>query len=262
MFALTGERCVGGKGPLAGRNYDWATADLRWCELRRIIAPQEPCRIGYSHHWAGCTDVLSEQGLYIAIASLPRQPVCAPGVQWHIIVDMIVRECTTVPEAVEACARVRHLRPMSSLLVGAVGKPAVVEATPQEVRVRWPQNGVVVAANAHQGGKTLRQWPPEGELQGHSVAEASEYRGDALERARARIRRVWDLLGTGHEPVGEAQAAEVLRDHRAPLCTGEHDHPDGGRWATIWSGTCRPAAGAFRIAPGLPCRHAYQDFRL
>jgi len=260
MFAVAEPHRDAGRGPIVGRNYDWAVADLRWCELQRCLPADGLRRIGYTHNWAGCADVLNEAGLYVAIASLPPEPVLAPGVQWSILVETISETCAGVDEAVCACARVRHLRPMSYLLADARGEVAVVEATPREVRVRWPEGGIVVAANVPQGGEVVAQSPP-GEGQG-VLAAAAEYSPDSVARAERRVEVASGMLREAAPAVSEETVRRVLTDHTAPVCTGDHGQPDGGTWATIWSGVCMPAEGDFCIAPGLPCRFDYRCFRI
>jgi len=264
MFAVSGP-AGGAREPIVGRNYDWATADLKWCRLERYVTA--PRRIGYSHHWAGCADLLSEAGLYVAIASLPPEPVRAPGVQWNIVTEMVSETCSTVAEAAEACARVRHLRPMSYLLADAHGDVGLVEATPREVRFREgaPLGGVckvVIAANAPQGGDLVRAWDDGAAARSEELPP--HYRGGAAERAEQRIARVQQCLEAlpQQERPGADDIAAILKDHHAPICAGDHADPDGAPWSTIWSGLCEPSRGTFRIAPGLPCRHAYQEFRI
>lgn len=256
MFAVTPACRDAGEGPIVGRNYDWAVEDLKWCELHRYHPTEGLRRIGYTHHWAGCADVLNESGLYVAIASLPapREPAQAPGVQWSILVDMVSECCSTVEEAVRVCAGVRHLRPMSYLFADASGGVALVEATPWEVRLRRPQNGCVVAANVALGGRVLAT---HGDEPAHTDPEEE---GPAVPRAQRRVRRTAELLQEGMPAVSEECVRRILTDHDAPICTGDHRDADGAPWATIWSGVCLPAEGQFRIAPGLPCRYDYQDF--
>jgi hypothetical protein len=265
MFGIEPPRGDGARGPLVGRNYDWALADLRWCRLERCELPGGPRRIGYTHHWAGCPDALNEHGLYVAIASLPAEPVRSAGVQWSILVDALTEGCGTVEDAIAVCARARHLRPMSYMLADAGGAVAIVEATPAMVFVRRPERGVVLAANAPLGGERVAEHtaadydlplgPPED-------APAMERRQRTLERSARRIARAAEMLqGAGRAVTREAIRA-VLSDHEAPICTGDHVAPGGGRWGTIWSGICEPAEGEFLIAPGQPCRFDYQSFRL
>ena len=265
MFGVSPQMREWGKGPITGRNYDWAVEDLRWCELHRYVSTGARDRIGYTHHWAGCADVLNESGLYVGIASLPPEPVRCAGVQWNIVVDLMSESCENTQDAVSACAAVRHLRPMSYLLADAQGDVAVVEATAELVRVRLPSEGFVTAANARQGGVALRDWSAEQTglaLPEPAEVTANSYQGDASCRAGRRIARAQRLLKDGCPTISESAVKAVLTDHEAPICTGDHSHPDGAPWGTIWSGMCLPAERELRIAPGLPCRHAFQTFTL
>ncbi len=260
MFAVEPPGHSAGAGPMVGRNFDWTPTDLRWCELQRYDPADGLRRIAYTNHWAGCPDVLNERGLYLAIASLPdgARVTPVPGVQWSILVDAVTETCATVAEAVAVCRRVAHLRSIAYLLADASGAAAVVEGKPSGVHVRRAEDGVVTSANVALG--TI----PQADLgaEGEAVPSELDRQGDAARRGVRRLRRTLAMLCDGSGAVTEGCARRVLSDHRAPICTGDHDEPDGGRWATIWSGICLPAQGAFRIAPGLPCRHAYQTFTL
>ena len=265
MLAVDGQHVEGVTGPLAGRNYDWAVEDLRWCELHWYLPPGGQRSVGYTHHWAGCTDLLNESGLYVAIASLPPAPVRAAGVQWNILIDAGTERCSTIGDAAALLGSVRHLRPMSYLLADASGQVGVVEATPDAVVLRRPKEGLVTAANAPQGGNAIKDWSVD--RQGFSLSEPirtvpQNYEGRAVQRARKRISRAEELLRRASGRVSVAAVQQVLSDHAAPICTGDHNHPDGAPWGTIWSGLCTAASREFWIAPGLPCRHPYQRFVL
>ncbi|MFW5923225.1 MAG: C45 family autoproteolytic acyltransferase/hydrolase [Planctomycetota bacterium] len=245
-----------GRGTLVGRNYDWAAVDRKWCRVRRVFPALEPDRIGYTHHWAGLADVLTEEGLYIAIASLPPEPVASPGVQWHVVVDMLAGSCSHVDDAIEKCAEVRHLRPMSYLLADE-DTVAVVEATPSEIRVRRGSAGPVVVANVPLGGQLLNNWRESGRQTYHPHPQ--NYSDGAIRRAKRRISYARSMLdrSTEHSPL---DFMRLLRDHTVPLCTGNHTRTDSESWSTIWSGLCEPSPRTFRIAPGPPCLYPYLDF--
>jgi hypothetical protein len=263
MFAVMPEGRDRGRGPLIGRNYDWAAADLRWCELQRYLPDRGLRRIGYTHHWAGCPDVLNEHGLYVAIASLPPESVVRPGVQWSILVEAVSEQCATVRDAVGLLSGVTHLRPMSYLLADASGDAAVVEATPRCVCLRQPEGGLVLAANAPLGGEPLPPPEPAGAaLEQPLGPEPPSDAGRARARSERRVERARRMLLDAWPRVSEDTVRAVLRDHEAPICTGDHAREDGAPWATIWSGICEPAAGRFLIAPGLPCRQEYQEFSM
>jgi hypothetical protein len=265
MFAVQPECTRDGAGPIVGRNYDWAVEDLKWCELHRYLPERGARRIAYTHHWAGCPDVLNEHGLYVAIASLPAQPVRRPGVQWSILVEAVSETCARVDEAVRMCAGVRHLRSMSYLLADAAGNVVVVEATPDEVRLRSASEGYVVAANASLGG--VRVGPPDAGPSDYAMSEpvgavqAGE-RAGGTGTSQEQGATVSAMLAASMPEVSEEVVRRILQEHTTPICRGDHRDPDGAPWATIWSATCRPAEGTFAVAPGLPCRHRYQSFRV
>ena len=263
MLAADASR-VAHNGSLVGRNYDWDVADLRWCELHRYDTPHGKRRIGYTHHWAGCADILNDAGLYAAIASLPPVPTQAPGMQWNIALDMVSEKCSTVDQAAERLSAVRHLRPMSYLLADASGRVAVAECTPQTTHVRVHEDGVVIAANTPQGGRRTADWrteEPDVTLPEPTGQKPEDFGSGAEEKSRRRIERTRELL-SGIDGVDVERVKRILRDHVAPICRGNHDSADGAPFGTIWSGICRPDAREFSIAPGLPCRTEYQQFRL
>jgi len=258
MFGLPSDLTPPGAGAIAGHNYDWATADLKWCELHRYRSPHARDRLAYTHHWAGDADVLNEAGLFIAISSLPPAPVQTPGMQWNLTVDMVSELCDTVDEAAEKLASVRHLRPMSYLLADASGDATVVEALPGEVNIREAGAGPVAAANVRRFGRALRDGtntPPRGVLEQPINPGADSHDPDSERRSRRRVRRVLELLDEG--PMDPEAAGRALADHQAPVCR----HHDPG-WGTIWSAICLPARRRLRIAPGPPCRTGYRTFDL
>jgi hypothetical protein len=245
-------------GVLVGRNYDWLASDWRWCEFQTCLPGEGLRRIGYTHHWAGCPDALNEEGLYLAIASLPAAPVTRPGVQWSVLTEMISATCASVEAAVEACCSVNHLRPMSYLFADASGDAAVVEATPRAATVRHTDGALLLVTNVAQGGEVRTAWPDA------SLAAVGPVRDQApagsATRARRRLARARDMLEPTLPAATTDDVMRMLRDHEAPICVGDHGNATG--WATIWSGICRPAERDFRIAPGRPCDTDYQAFSL
>ena len=265
MAAVSESRRKTGSGPIAGRNYDWAVSDLRWCALHRLTPPDGPRRIGFTNHWAGCPDWLSERGLYAAMAALPAADVRCPGVQWNVLLDRIAETCSTADAAAGLCAGVRHLRSMSYLFADAGGGMCVVEAMPAHVRRRDAADGALVATNAPLGGRLLADraavpCPADAAL--HIELESPQRRLAIVERAMRRQRRAEALLREAAEDISRRTMTALLRDHEAPICVCADSDPGGHRWGTIWSGICDPAEGAFLIAPGAPCRHAFQRFTL
>ena len=221
-----------------GRNYDWAYSDLPYCEARAVSLTGARPFVSYTHHWVGHPDCLNASGLFVAISSLPAEEAPKPGVQWNLFVDSIAMTCDTVGQAVALLTAYPHLRAITYLLADATSA-AAVEATPSGVRVRQPENGVVVATNHKFGAND------ESDRTRHSVA---------------RFNRATERLTKQQELAGDQDIVGVLRD---PVCTirdgkrllHELDHVPLAAlkdWGTIWSTIARPADRYMEIAQGHP----------
>ena len=258
MVALPSDSTPPGTGAVVGHNYDWATADRKWCELHRYRNPDGRRRLAYTHHWAGEADVLNDAGLFVCISALPPAPVRAPGMQWNLAVDMVSECCETVEEAVEKLASVRHLRPMSYMLADAGGDAAIVEALPGEVRCRRADDAPIAAANVRRGGELLKDWTgplPPGSLDSQLSPGADLHDPESEEWSVRRVERVLELPDDGTADLSAVESA--LSDHESPVC--RHRNP---RWGTIWSAVCLPHVRTLHIAAGAPCRTPYRRFAL
>lgn len=224
---------------MVGRNYDWISSDLKWCEVRRVHPKGGQPTLSYTHHWAGSTDVLNASGLCVTMASLPPRTPVRPGLQWNLVIGIMMDRCRDVREALAFIEGVSHIRSMSYLLVDASGDAAVVEATPEHVHVRRPERGYIVATN-------------------HEVADQDIETASA--RSLSRYGCVARMLESGLGCVGEDLVKDILRNHECHVCSGVHgDHGRDGEWGTIWSLICRPHALDLRIAPGHPCEVPYEQ---
>ena len=227
---------------IVGRNYDWIYSDLKWCELRYIRPDGANRTLSYTHHWAGSPDVLNEKGLCLTMASLPPREPQEPGLQWNIVVEIIMDTLGNVRDAIDFMQAVPHLRTMSYLLADSNGDAAVVEAIPGCVNVREPTNGYIIATNHRTG---------EDNKGGH--------------RSRLRYGRVDQMLRRIRGTLDVHSAKEILRDHTCYICSGTHgdvvDASDkrGHGWGTIWSLICKPQSRQLWVAPGHPCEAEYQE---
>ena len=223
---------------LVGRNYDWVNSDQKWCELRMIRQEGAFPVLGYSHHWAGLPDALNAEGLFVAIASLPKRPPELPGLQWNLVVDVLMATCRTVPEAEKLITSFHHLRAMTYLIADASGEAIAAEARPEGVTIRRSSDGLVLATN-------------------HEVTEVEA--SDRDKRSRRRYERAEAVLRAHAGWVDEGVAEEVLADHRGQICSGpHHDHVGRDSWGTLWSTICRPDLRTLKIAQGHPCEVDYE----
>ncbi|MDP6124349.1 MAG: C45 family autoproteolytic acyltransferase/hydrolase [Candidatus Latescibacteria bacterium] len=224
-----------------GRNYDWAYADMRWCQARAICPEGEPRRLGLSHHWAGSPDVITDRGVVVLIAALPAVNTVEPGVQWHILVDMVATRANSVVEAVDTLMAVPHLRAMHYLIADK-SSAAVVEGVPGGLAVRYPTDGIMVATNH------LRDTTSDN---ARSEASTMRYRGAT------------DMLEKRSGSIGEDEIRAVLCDHDHHICAGAHDGREGraelmGRSGTIWSAIFRPHLKQMQASFGHPCQNQFQ----
>jgi hypothetical protein len=193
-----------------------------------------------THHWVGGPDAMNDVGLFVAISSMGKpEPVSRPGLQWHLIVDIVTYTCATVAEALDVITAVPHLRPLSYLVADAEGAAAVVEATASERRVREPRDDRLIMTNHPAGGRL-----------DHEV----ECR---------RYQRVVELLAQSSGPLDIGHAKRMLADHQAPICRGDHarteeQRAEAGEDETLWSIIAVPQIAAFMVAPGLPCRTPHE----
>ena len=231
MFALAPESTADGR-LWVGRNFDWVLGDLEWCELRETRITGAPARLGYSNHWIGCPDVLTERGLLIALATLRPHPIERPGLQWNALIDLAAATCDTVDQAAHALMELPHIRAMHYLIADAQGRAAIVEGTPDGVCRHDLTDGFLLATN-----RPLSR--PD------DLAGCARYCG-----AEQR-------LAAAGRPAGPDEMKAVLRDHDSHICDGNHDADSPTSWATIWSFVSAPSERSMAIAPGRPCVHEY-----
>jgi len=240
-IAASAEAAAGGT-TLVACNYDWAYADLRWCEARLVAPAGEPRRIGYTHHWGGVCDVMNEEGLTVCIASLPPIKPTGPGLQWHIVVDLVVSRCRTASEAAHLICGVPHVRSLSYLIADAT-TARLVEASAARAAIVEPQAGILVATN-------------------HRLGE-EEDAGARGSFSVVRRRRALELLRPVVGRIGPEDLRRVLADHEGGICAGDHDDIRGrpsqhGRSGTIWSLLAAPAERTMQVAPGHPCTTPFE----
>lgn len=241
MFAVLPSNTRDGS-MLVGRNYDWIYSDRTWCEVRRIQPEGAYPTVSYTHHWAGSPDVLNGSGLCVTMASLPARKPTRPGLQWNLVIEIMLDTCRDIREATDFIVRVPHLRSMSYLLADASGDASAVEATPEHVHIRRPDRGYMIVTN-------------------HEVSGRDRARASA--RSVARYGCVERMLESRLGRLDDEFAKKILRNHECHVCSGVHrgcgtESAQDAEWGTIWSLICRPQALDLRIAPGHPCEVPYE----
>lgn len=234
---------------LVGVNYDWYYDSQEWRELREVVPEGAYRSLRVTHHWAGSPDGLNEKGLGIFLSVLPHRAPRGAGLAWHLVTDLVLDSCGDVEDAWDLVGSVPHLAAFNYLLADAHGQAIVAEALPEGVLRREPLVGFLLATN---------------HLPGREVAEASLSPAEARRQRKslARYARVAELLSLADRQVDQETMEEVLRDHQAPVCRGNHDPVPGDSsfdnvFGTIWSLMAKPVQRQMFVAWGHPCRTDY-----
>ncbi len=236
---------------LLGGNYDWFYSAREWREVR-VIRPQGAySHISVTHHWAGSPDALNERGVAVVLSVLPEREVKKPGLQWHMVIDILMETCSYLEEAHEFITSIPHLRAFNYLIADE-HQAIVAEATPDRVLIREPEGGFLVATN-HLPGKEF----PEEELT----------EPDRLRQRRSfnRYKRVHQMMAERPRGVDLEAVQAILRDHEAPICRGDHPSVEerggfDGVFGTIWSLICQPGRREILLAAGHPCNSEYERY--
>ena len=234
---------------IVGVNYDWYYYAREWREIREVKPQDALPSLRVTHHWAGSPDGINDVGLGVFLSVLPREEPLVPGLGWHLVTDIVLDKCHNVEEACELVTSAPHLGAFNYLITDAGGRAVVAEALPGGVTIREPEGGFLLASN-HLPGREV----PEDELSPQ----------DRRRLRRSLQRYAWSrrLLKSLEQPVDEAVIKNLLSDHEAPICRGNHDPMEGDTnfdnvFGTIWSLIARPANRSLQVAWGHPCRSDY-----
>lgn len=238
---------------LLGGNYDWFYSAREWREVRMLRPLGAYSHISVTHHWAGSPDAFNERGVAVLLSVLPEEAVKRPGLQWHLIIDILMETCSHLEEAREFITSVPHLRAFNYLIADE-HQTIVAEATPEGVSIREPEDGLLVATN-HLPGREF----PEDEL-----TDVDRLR---QRRSLTRYKRVHQMMGERPREVDLEGVKAILRDHEAPICRGDHPSVEerGGFdsvFGTIWSLICQPGKRELLLAAGHPCNSEYERYYL
>ncbi len=149
------------QGPLFGRNLDFYTrGDLEKYNLVVVCRPQGKhafASVGFAGLF-GCLSGMNDAGLALAVHevffSKDRAPMFNPkGTPYTLLFRRVLEECTTVEEAAAMLKSAERTTLFNLALCDRRGC-AVAEATPYNVVLRRPEDGICACAN-HFRSKTL-----------------------------------------------------------------------------------------------------------
>jgi predicted choloylglycine hydrolase len=227
----------GRDGVTVGRNFDF----FPWVKTRHLIHAEPEiyyATVGMNDgHLGGRHEGVNELGLFVALSAVPTGNAAPsrPGVIFHLVPRILLETCASAGEAMMLARDMPHLT-SHAYLVADPDEMFVVEAHPDLVRVREPENGCIAATNhfLHSDLQNLVQSP---------VQENSKQR-------QTKMLSSLSEAADGSDPWMAAK--DILIDHEAPLCS------HGESMATLWSMVADLTNKRLAYSLGAPCRNEYQ----
>jgi len=246
MFTLGSEKhnycsafAASSPNPILGRNYDFYYEYKRYAETCLTMPKNAYWSIRNSTVFVGGEDGLNEAGLAVAMST-----VCVrqfkPGINWFMAVRAILDKCSSVAEATKFLLNVKFSTGNNYLLVDASGDMAVVEASPQKVRLRRrPEQGFLIATN-------------------HFIHPEMMDVENVKERPPTSVKRykcIMEIISHNGGKVTIKLAKRILADHEGSVCS----HATAINFGTLWSMIASPRDRRVLIAPGNPCKTYYKE---
>jgi len=231
---------VSGSDVVFGRNYDFYYA-LGQQSRAYLTCPEGGLwNVGHSDIFTGREGGVNERGLAIAISAVEETSV-KPGMNFTLAVRFALDRCENVKEAADALTGMHHSTANNFLLADKGGNIAVVEASPERVRVRGPNDGddFIVCTNHFVHPEMLEM----------------ENREKRCWDSEVRYRAIYSMLKSRQGCIGVAEAQAILSDHSGYVCF--HDKQNG--LGTLWSVVATLKQQRVFRAEGHPCRNAYKE---
>jgi predicted choloylglycine hydrolase len=129
-----------GSDVIFGRNYDFYYSFKD--KIESYLTCPKDCywSLGQSDIFVGREDGINEKSLAIGMTAVEPK-VIKPGINFAIATRYVLDKCATVEEALKVLLGMHFLTANNYLLADKDSNMAVVEASPDKVRVRRPQEG-------------------------------------------------------------------------------------------------------------------------
>lgn len=227
-----------------GRNYDFYYKFRKYTEAYATRPTDAYSSLGHSDIFIGREDGVNDKGLAVAISFVAPTKV-APGVNFALAARCVLDKCSNVGEAVKKLSTASFSTTNNYLLADKEGEIAVVEASPEKIRVRHPEPGhqYMVATNHFVHAEMV-------EVENRTKRDPdSAMRYDTIAKA----------LELGKGKIDARTAQKVLSSHEGAVCS----HHEGIQLGTLWSLTATLKHPQLYRAEGQPCKTKYQlDKRL
>jgi len=233
-----------GSDVVFGRNYDFYYRFKEHSESYLTRPKDGYWSVGNSDIFVGREDGVNEKGLAVAMTAV-RPKTIKPGINFALATRCILDKCADVEEGVKTFPNAHFLTTNNYLLADKEGNMAVVEASPDKVRVRRPEedNNFLLCTNQFMHSEMLE------------MESQKERPPDSTQRYTA----IYNAIKKRSERIGVKTAQKILSDHSGFVCS----HAESIQLGTLWSVVATLKKLQIFIAEGHPCRTKYKrDSRL
>jgi predicted choloylglycine hydrolase len=233
-----------GSEVLFGRNYDFFYRFKKHSESF-LTVPTNGCRsVGNSDIFIGREDGVNEKGLAVAMTFIAPKQV-KPGINFALLARCVLDTCASVKEALKVLTEAHHLCANSYLVADREGDMAVVEACPEKVRVRKPEDksNYIVCTNHFMLPEMIK------------MENQKERPPDSMNRYTA----IYEAIKQRRGKIDIETAQKILSNHKGYVCS----HIASIKMGTLWSVIATLKKLQIFRAEGHPCRTKYRiDTRL
>jgi predicted choloylglycine hydrolase len=233
-----------GSDVVFGRNYDFYYSFKKFTESYLTCPKEGYWSLGHSDVFVGREDGVNEKGLAIAMTGVSERSI-KPGVNFILAVRCVLDKCSSVEESIKTLSKTRFSTTNNYLVADNEGSMAVVEASPDRVRVRKPEksNHFMVCTNHFLHPEMLEM----------------ENRKERCWDSVPRYKTIYNALKQKDGKIDANTAQKILSNHEGYVCS----HQRKIKLGTIWSISATLKKLQILRAEGHPCRAKYKiDGRL
>jgi len=236
-----------GSDVVFGRNYDFFYSFKKYTESYLTCPYGGYFSLGHSDVFIGREDGVNEKGLAIGITGVDSEGN-KPGISFILALRCVLDKCANVEEAVKILSNAHSTSTYNFLVADREASMAVVEAAPERVRVRRPEEGedFIICTNHFL----------HAEMQDMEDQKARyESNWDTL----PRYKTIYNALEQHKAKTDVESAQKILSNHSGYVCS----HQEKIKLGTLWSVIATLKQPQVLRAEGHPCKTKYrQDLRL
>jgi predicted choloylglycine hydrolase len=223
-----------------GRNYDFFYSLKDVTESCLALPKDGYYSLGHSDVFIGKEDGINEKGLAIGMTGVDSKGN-KPGISFILAIRCVLDKCANVTEALKVLSHAHFTSTYNFLLADKEADLAVIEAAPEKVTIRRPEEGekFIVCTNHFVHPDMTR------------FEDIKARCWDSVPRYNA----IYDSLMKRNGRINIENAQEILSNHTGYVCS----HQEKIKLGTLWSIVARLKKLEILRAEGHPCKTKYKE---